>query len=249
VNLAGGDEGGEAQCLGDIYRPSQPNQAGLSTVIVHGGAFVFGHRAMKPVRFLIHCLLEQGFTVCSIDYRHLGRGARLQTSVDDVRAGLIGWTNLATEYGCDTDKVSMVGISAGATIGLLAAGSPEAPNIARLVSFYGLYELTGLIGPIKGLIPQWLTDSKDHQIWTSHSPISAGLPACPTLLIHGTADGIVPIGQHHAMLEKRQAQNLPTAEIVYDGAPHSFLNNPCAERESSVDATIRFLLEPICKTH
>ncbi len=238
-----------AETLGDIYTPAQSADGGPSAVVVHGGSFLFGNRSMKPVQFLISRLLERGITVCSVDYRHLSRGGRLATSITDVRAALNGWVTRSSQFNCDDRHVGMVGISAGATIGLLAAGSQGAPPLSCAVSFYGLYDMTGLNGAFAQYLPRWLTQTRAPEVWRARSPIEEGHPLCPTLLIHGTDDGLVPVVQAEAMAQKRAALSLPTEQLIYNAAPHSFLNSPCTERISAVDATADFILEAMCQTN
>jgi acetyl esterase/lipase len=242
-----GPTAGDGRSFGDVYLPADAGTDVPSVVVVHGGAFLFGHRAMKPVRFLIGRLLQHGLAVCSVDYRYLSRGGRLATSVADVTAALNGWVEAAAEFNCDTQRVGMVGISAGATIGLLAAASTEAPPLNRVVSFYGLYDLSCLTGPMARLLPWGLTQTADADEWHIRSPIVAGQPRCPTLLIHGTGDGIVPVEQAAAMSAERAARGLTTASRIYAGAPHSFLNAPCEERAPAADIAARFILDLSCQ--
>src|SRR5690606_24657302 len=90
----------------DLYLPRGAGPH-ASVLLVHGGAFLIGSRAMRPVRFLADRLRAAGFAVAATDYRLLLRGARdLDAQVADVRAALLGWSALARELELDPARTS-----------------------------------------------------------------------------------------------------------------------------------------------
>ena len=210
----------------DVYLAERP--AGGSVVLVHGGGFVLGSRRMKPMRFLASRLLKAGFGVCAVDYRLLGRGGRLENATDDVRFAIDWWRR---ESGA---PVSLLGVSAGATLALLAEAEVE-----RLVSVFGLYDLAWLSGPAASLLPRLLVGPRET--WRTRSPIEASPGAAPLLLLHGTADGLCPVGQAQAMTARREALGLPTRLVLYDGAPHAFLNDLGPLAETAAADIVEFL--------
>ncbi len=200
--------------LADIYEPAVPT--GASVVLVHGGGFVIGSRAMKPMRFLAAKLTDAGHTVCAVDYRMIFRGGRLDEAVSDVRDALAFWRMHAP----DPARISMAGLSAGASIALLAA---DAIPLHRLVCCFGLYDMEHLQGPLASLLPRMLFATADRAIWRDRSPCVAQ-PAAPTLLLHGDDDGLVPVEQARKLAAARDALGLSTKLVVYPGAPHGFFN-------------------------
>lgn len=212
----------------DVYLP-QRHRTGASVVLVHGGGFVIGARAMKPMRFLAARLVAAGVSVCSVDYRLIFRGGRLDEALDDVHTAFDFWRSRARRYGLDAARVSLVGLSAGGTLSTLVAA--REPSVSRLVSAFGLYELDHLRGPLASAVPRLLFRTQDRHAWAERSPRGAASPGAPMLLLHGTADGLVPVEQAERFAAHREALGLPTRLVLYPDAPHGFFNmpNPAAE--------------------
>ena len=225
--------------LADLYLP--PRATGASVVLVHGGAFVIGSRRMKPMRYLAARLGAAGIAVCAIDYRMIFRGGRLDEAREDVGDALRFWSTQAPRLGLDPRAISLVGLSAGASLAMLAAGRAEAADLAGLVCCFGLYEVEHLRGPVIGLLPRLLFRSGDRAAWTARSPHGAPQPHVPTLLLHGSDDGLVPVDQARRLAARREALGLPTRLVIYAGAPHAFFNAPCP----AADAAVREIIEHV----
>lgn len=221
---------GEIAPLADVYVPR--HASGASVVLVHGGAFVIGSRRMKPMRFLTAQLTTAGIAVCAIDYRMIFRGGGLAEATADVRAAFRFWAGRAPDFGLDPHAISLVGLSAGATLSLLAGAGED--RLAGIVACFGLYEIDHLRGPA-ALLPRLLFGTADRGAWSERSPRHAPQPAAPTLLLHGTDDGLVPVEQAHRLAEHRHAHGLATRLVIYDGAPHGFFN--LADHPASLEAT------------
>lgn len=212
---------GDIAPLADIYVPGAAN--GASVVLVHGGGFVIGSRTMKAMRYLVAQLTSAGIAVCAIDYRMIFRGGGLDEATADVCDAFAFWSARAPAYGLDATAISFVGLSAGATLALLAAARVD--GLAGVVGCFGLYEIDHLRGPAT-LLPRLLFGTADRAAWTTRSPHFAPQPAVPTLLLHGSDDGLVPVEQAHRLASRREAQGLATRLVIYDGAPHGFFNLP-----------------------
>lgn len=208
----------------DVYLPTA--STGASAVLVHGGGFVIGSREMKPMRFLASSLTRAGAAVCTIDYRLVFRGGRLDEAVDDVRTALAFWRDRAPRYDLDPARISLVGLSAGATLAMLAASSEEDTSLGRLVCVFGLYDPTHLTGPLAHVLPRLLFGTPERERWLDRSPVRCRQPRVPTLMLHGTADGLVPVEQAQRLAAHRESQGLPTRLVLYPGAPHGFFNYP-----------------------
>ncbi|MEO6776930.1 MAG: alpha/beta hydrolase [Kofleriaceae bacterium] len=210
---------GEIAPLADLYVPAHPS--GASVVLVHGGGFVIGSRRMKPMRLLTAQLTATGIAVCALDYRMIFRGGGLAEALQDVRDGFGFWSEQAAGFGLDPRAISLVGLSAGATLALLAGAGLD--TVAGVVSCFGLYEIDHLRGPAT-LLPRLLFGTADRRAWAERSPRFAPQTSAPTLLLHGSDDGLVPVEQAHRLDEHRRALGLATRLVIYDGAPHGFFN-------------------------
>jgi acetyl esterase/lipase len=215
--------------LADIYVPARAS--GASVVLVHGGGFVIGSRRMKPMRYLASRLCSAGIAVCAIDYRMIFRGGRLDEAIDDVRDAFEFWSGTALQLDLDARAISLVGLSAGATLALLAAAQIEPPRLLGVVSCFGLYEVDHLHGPA-ALLPRLLFGTADRTAWIERSPHFAPQPAAPTLLLHGDDDGLVPVAQARRFAARRASLGLPTRLVIYPGVPHGFFNLPLAAADA-----------------
>ena len=216
----------------DLYVP--PDATGASVVLVHGGGFVIGSRRMKPMRFLAERLAAAGLAVCAIDYRLIFRGGRLAEATDDVRAALAWWTARTVALGLDPHAITVVGLSAGGALALLAAAGSD---VAAVVACFGLYEIDHLRGPA-ALLPRLLFATRDRAAWRARSPRFAPQPAVPTLLLHGDDDGLVPVDQARRLAAHREALGLPTRLVIYPETPHGFFNLPGAAADAAVGEII-----------
>jgi acetyl esterase/lipase len=232
---------GRFQALADIYLPEQPT--GSSILLVHGGGFLLGSRQMKPIRFLASRLLTAGIAVCAVDYRLLFRGGGLDEASTDVSDALAWWQQQARTRGLKPKRVSILGISAGGTLALLAAGKAALP-VHRTVGIFGLYDLDYLNGPICRRLPKWLLGTTDRAIWRQRSPMRQKQCPSPLLLVHGTEDGLVPVEQAYQLEQHRQQSGLETSLLIFEGEPHAFLNRVAPVAEQTADAIIRFVETP-----
>jgi acetyl esterase/lipase len=200
-------------------------------MLVHGGGFVIGSRRMKPMRYLTARLAAAGIAACAIDYRMIFRGGRLDEAIEDARAAFAFWSRKVPELGLDPDAISLAGLSAGATIALLAA-SELAP--AGVIACFGLYEVDHLRGPAQ-LLPRLLFGTAERAVWKQRSPRFAPQSSAPTLLLHGSDDGLIPVEQARRLAAHRESLGLPTRLVVYDGVPHGFFNLPLAAAAAGAD--------------
>jgi acetyl esterase/lipase len=218
--------------LGDAYAPRHRTD-GASVVLVHGGGFVVGSRRMLAMRHVASRLIGAGVGVFAIDYRMLFRGGGLDEALEDVLAATDHWSARCDRYGLDPSKISLAGLSAGATLSFLAAARAEG-RIRTLTCVFGLYELDGLRGPLASWLPRLLLRTSDDRVWRARSPAHSAQPSVPTLLLHGTADGLVEVSQARRLAARRRALGLPTRLVEQAGAPHAYFNWPSSAADEAV---------------
>ncbi len=137
--------------LADLWQP--PDGApctGMVIIYLHGSAWHYLDKDMGTRRFFRH-LAGQGHLVVDLAYT-LAPKAGLLAMVADVKRA-IAWVKInAAEYGANPERVVLVGGSAGGHLALLAAYTPNHPqlqpadvkadtSVRAVVSYYGLPDL------------------------------------------------------------------------------------------------------------
>jgi len=186
-----------------------------AVILVHGGAWVTGDRK-RSVEPLFRPLSDAGFAWFSISYRLsnvanpkstptvAASAALLGGAVDDVRAAVDYVRMHASNYNIDPHRIALVGESAGAQLAAVAALKPWPDGaVQAVVGFYCPSDLAGLIQTMP-MIPASLRRAVKGTPFEAmlgaylreQSPINwVREDAPPFLLIHGTADTVVPFQQ------------------------------------------------------
>lgn len=231
----------------DVYSPTaQSANNGASVIVVHGGSWNGGARNDFPQ--WNEWLAAEGFTVFDIDYR-LAPQPNYLTATGDVKCAVRWVKEHATEFNIASDRIAVLGRSAGAHLALLAAYSA---NDARLPSscsdgeqsepvraVVSLYAPTDMIwdydNPANQMVidgPQTLAnflggsprDSEEiRERYLLASPVdhvSADTP--PTLLIHGGQDQLVRPQNMTLLAARLKEANAAYKTICIPYAQHGF---------------------------
>jgi acetyl esterase len=199
-----------------------------AAVIVHGGGWVRGDR-LTEVQPLFTPLTNAGIAWFSIDYRLSSDWTQFGTAIEDVENAVRFVKRRASEYRIDPDRIVLVGESAGGQLAAMAAlnATPD----TRVSAVVGLYTPFDLVDLAKNstLVPQQLRDSvrgtpleflmmaRLRQL----SPLySVKSDAPPFLLIHGTADRLVPFAQSQAMCNRMRGVGAHCELYPVEGAGH-----------------------------
>ncbi|MCH7494214.1 alpha/beta hydrolase [bacterium] len=226
-----GMEYGSGQAL-DLFVPEGVPQAPL-VLMIHGGGWRGGDRSA----FAGWCreLALAGYACATMDYR-LAPEHPYPAAVEDVAAAVRWLRGVAVEMELDPDRLVVAGSSAGGHLALMAALDEEL-MLAGGVSLFGPTDLSVLReGPA---VAAFLAGADP----TGASPISlvsANDP--PILLMHGTADLVVPISQSEALRDALEAVGVVVRLSVYAGAGHGF-HRQGAYGERALDELLAFLGE------
>lgn len=178
----------------DLYKTSELTDKPL-IVFVFGGGFIKGSRNADFQIPFFQKLCSNGFNVVSIDYRLGLKNAGqpgitntkpLYNAISIAAEDLIGAVDYIKKnqalLNINADKVVCVGSSAGAITVLqadyfLSIFPPSKFGLSDSLKFDGVVSFSGAIFSKKGKVK-----------WTGRQP-------APTLLLHGTADKVVPYKQ------------------------------------------------------
>lgn len=136
----------------DIYRPRDAGGLLPSIVYIHGGAFSM--MSKDTHRIMAYVLAAQGYQVFNINYR-LGPVHTYPKPLKDSMAALEWVIDNGAKYGADTDRVALIGESAGANLTAALAYCATHPRpepfarsiferdigIACVAPLYGLLDL------------------------------------------------------------------------------------------------------------
>jgi alpha-L-fucosidase 2 len=199
-----------------------------AAIIVHGGAWVRGDRRVD-VKPLFDPLSEAGFAWFSISYRLMTDVSQFGVAVEDVLAAIRFVKTHASEFHVDPERIALVGESAGGQLAAMAAlnAGPE----LKVRAVVALYAPTDLLSLVKNssYVPQWIRENAREGAlgWLISSrlkqlsPIEHVRPDMPPfLLIHGTADPLVPFTQSQAMCERMKSVGARCELYAVGGAGH-----------------------------
>ena len=235
----------------DLWVPDSATPPPL-VVWVHGGGFMFGDRRYLPETLrpnqVFDALLEAGLAVATIDYRH-ALEAPFPAQLHDAKAAVRYLRAHAGELGISTERIGVAGESAGAHIAALVGLTAHRPDLEGthgvlggssavdvVVDWYGPADLgtmprAALPPAIAAkLPPEMATPPEDHltrglegAARADASPVTHVTPeAPPFLLVHGTADWLVPYAQSEQLHAALTAAGVSSTLVPVEGAEHIF---------------------------
>jgi acetyl esterase/lipase len=237
-----------------------------AVVLLHGGAWMTGNRAdlsrsqrnkdSSLTPSLIEQIAARGYVVTSASYR-LAPKHKFPAQIDDVRTAIRFLRENAKKYNLLPEKVAVGGFSAGGHLALLAGfankdafSNVEYPNqssrVQSVVSFFGPTDLS-LYAASEGLedayMVPWLGKAckMDKSVYTKASPINCVTKdAPPVLMIHGTADFIVPVLHSERLHKKLEDLGVKSELITVKGEGHGWNGKVAA---GTTQEALRFLEE------
>jgi acetyl esterase/lipase len=183
------------------YRPLEldvfvPATAGPVPCVVwiHGGAWLFGSRQQLPLEWragsLFQAIVDAGFAVATIDYRH-SREAAFPAQLHDAAAALRYLAHFAPELGLDPERFALWGESAGGHLAALLAlvtdpellgtdGVPAAlPAVRAVVDFYGVADVDTMDDPSEAFGPEFVAELQAVATGPAWQPIDVLLEGSP----------------------------------------------------------------------
>lgn len=184
----------------DVYDPadgSETTYMGIekpTVIFMFGGGFIQGTRDNESYNSWFRMLTENGYRVISIDYRLGMKGSTkvgiaqanvldkaIHMAVEDLFSATNFILDNSDQFGVSADNIVISGSSAGAISVMqaeyeIANRTPWASVLPEGFNYAGVMSFSGAILSREGLV-DYKTDP------------------CPTLMLHGTADRLVPYKQ------------------------------------------------------
>ena len=258
----------------DVFRPRDDGSEDTASdadrpiaVFVYGGGWTDGATG-QFARYAL-AFAAAGWVAVECSYR-LADEARFPAQIVDVHAAIDWLGDHADAYGGDPGRLAVAGHSAGAHLAALASltrdhpeltppdgGRPaesDRPSIDAVAGISGVYDFDH--PSIREEFPDLLGDAAaDRSLEAQRrlaSPVSHvtadgdadGTAAPPTLLLHGSADEVVPPAQSERYRDALESVGATVeCEIVPD-ADHVFLHSSSAYR-STRDRVLEFFDERV----
>lgn len=225
--------GGYVRNKYNIYLPANRNANTPVLFIIHGGAWVAGSKE-DIISFVpaLRSLLPQ-YAFVFMNYRLFSEqessNTRFPAQENDAKACIEHVLSRSDEY-VISKKMALWGMSAGAHLAALYAYKYEDDPYTALavIEQVGPTDMLSLYDQLsspelKGLLIQLMGDpaTKDSLLYNSSSPLRyVRANSCPTLILHGDADAVVPYQQAELLKNKLQQLNVPYRYKLYPGEGH-----------------------------
>jgi acetyl esterase/lipase len=228
----------------DVFRPEQPNNCSLLFMV--SGGFFSSHEAIN-VAFL-KPFLDRGYTVFAVVHGSQPKFT-IPEIVQDIHRAVRFVRHEAATYGVDPKKFGIIGASAGGHLSLTLAtqggpGKSDASNpvdressaVQAVACFFPPTDFLNYgqpgedavgVGTLKDFKPAFGpgadTAEGRQKLGKEISPlyyVTSNLP--PTLILHGSADKLVPIQQAETFVEKARSAGATARLVVKEGKLHGW---------------------------
>ncbi len=203
----------------DVYVPTDRSPEAL-IVFFYGGGWTDGRK--ENYRFVASALTDAGYAVAIPDYR-LHPDVTFPAFVEDGAAAVVAVLDASARFGIPTDRVFLMGHSAGAHIAAMLAYDERylesaGSRAARIDGFIGLsgpYNFLPLgSGYLQDIFPESSrAESQPIRFADANSP--------PSLLIHGTDDSRVYPSNSESLATELEDAGAYVRLHRYQGAGHA----------------------------
>jgi acetyl esterase/lipase len=226
---------GDRPLLLDVYRPATPADAPVPALMfIHGGGWAGGDK--RDYQYYTAKFAQRGYVCVSIGYRFV-REAKYPAAIQDAKCAMRWLRANAPALGADPDRIVAIGGSAGGHLAMLLGYSADEPALEgdsghagissranAVVNLYGPTDLTADEARDNPTVTRFFGHGYEENpaAYAMASPLHHVDPSDPpTLIIQGTIDNIVPVGQADLLAERFQALGMPYWYARVDGWPHT----------------------------
>ena len=199
-------------------------------VIIYGGAWKQGNPSNHET--FSRYMAAQGYSVVAIDYRHAPQ-YRFPDQLQDIRAALQYIQHHAEALEIDSQRMALMGRSAGAHLALLAAYGQDSIRFRAVVNYYGPTDLAKAYyappfpDPIntRAVLEDFLGGTPEElpEMYQQASPINyINLDLPPSLLIYAGRDHLVEAKYGSQLDEQLRAVGNRAVLLTIPWAEHAF---------------------------
>ena len=217
----------------DLYRRGDSTGQLPIIVVVHGGKWQFGDSNQLPA--LNHYLARRGYAVAAINYRK-GPENPFPAARNDVIAAMDYLKAHAKQLSLDSNRIVLLGRSAGGQLALVVAFGVRDPAIRGVVS---LYAPTDMIYSWENPGNPWVINAhkllrnylgggpneKPEAYGQASAMQLAHASAPPTLLLHGGRDELIWLHQSQRLSQRLTELNVQHLLVPLGWADHGFEAN------------------------
>jgi acetyl esterase/lipase len=236
----------------DVVRPARPSGAGVLFMVSGGWVSRWADPeaavASGDLERRFGALFDRGVTLFLV--RHGSSPMfKVPDAVEDVREAVRFVRAHASTYGVDPERLGVFGGSAGGHLSLmlgLAGGGVQAARdegapatgvaaepvrVAAVAAYFPPVDLRRMVGPSE----RFPALDFDPELADDVSPLLFVTPDDPpVLLVHGTADTLVPLSNSQVLHEALAAKGVESRLLVLDGAGHGFEGEQATEAITAV---------------
>ena len=224
----------------DVFQPSGFTGKRPGIVLIHGGGFIAGDKSFYlPMG---KKFAEKGYVAFSLNYR-LAPKHHYPAQVDDVQRA-VRWIRAHAEtYNLDLERIGALGDSAGGyLVAMLGTRDTRDNSDTELAKFSSRVQcVVDLYGPTDFTLPpatanisqqsvQLLTmffgkkPGEDAELYKDGSPIVyVTKQSAPFLILHGTADLLVPVDQSQRLQDALKAVGVDSTLMLMYKWGHGYL--------------------------
>ncbi len=225
----------------DVIPATKSNQAAV--LFMASGGWFSDKQPVERVQETFEYLLSSGYTVISIRHRSAPE-FKVPDAVSDVQFAARHVRYHAEQYGIDPNRLAAMGYSSGGHLALMIALDSDegvtdsnvdsiqhaSNRVAATVAYFPPVDLVGLTGPNE----RFPALDFDPSLAKSVSPIHfVDREDPPVLLLHGTADDLVPLDHSTRISEALEQAGVTHKLSVFEGAGHGFRNELHRKRAQS----------------
>jgi acetyl esterase/lipase len=235
--------GSDPNQFGDLRIPKSGGPFPI-VMNIHGG-FWRAKYDLAHAGHLCAALTAKGLATFNLEYRRVGnKGGGWPGSLEDTVAGFRFLPQIAKRYKLDSNRVVVMGHSAGGELALCLAA--HEPAVKSVISLAGVVDLQAAFDDhlsndaVVGFMGGKPKDVPEH--YHEADPLQLSISKAEQWLIYGLSDDVVPpaYSRNYVQLKKQKNENAHLVEVAQAG--HYELIDPHSTAWPKVEQTALHLL-------